>query len=138
MFGNLGRLDGLGHWGTSSFQPTDHQSVRQSNPKPTGHSVSRPNFQTPHALANRSGIFPNPDVKFRRLHLFLSASASLRRIYPFPFLGNRRFFEDLLIYFFKVDKLYSLITFLKSPKLSEEKGNGNHSLTVVSQILISP
>jgi len=43
----LGTWEGLGlfgHWGTSSFQPT-------SQP------VSQPaDFQTPHALANRSGI----------------------------------------------------------------------------------
>ncbi|MEK7523326.1 MAG: hypothetical protein AAB569_07080 [Patescibacteria group bacterium] len=40
-----------------AFNQPVNQSDSQTPNQPTGHSVSRPNFQTPHALANRSGIF---------------------------------------------------------------------------------
>ena len=52
-----GDLDCLGHWGTSSFQPTS-QTVRQPNPKPTDWPFCQPaSLSTTTALANRSGIF---------------------------------------------------------------------------------
>ena len=40
-----------------AFNQPANQSDNQTSNQPTGHSVRRPNFQTQHALANRSGIF---------------------------------------------------------------------------------
>jgi len=52
-FKNLGQL---GNFKLSTNRPpilSDSQTPNQ----PAGHSVRRPDFQPPHALANRSGIF---------------------------------------------------------------------------------
>ena len=47
-------------WDTGELQASNqpvNQPDNQTPNQPTDHSVNRPNFQTPHALANRSGIF---------------------------------------------------------------------------------
>jgi len=59
------RADGLGTWDAwtvrdtgelQAFNQPVNQSDNQTPNQLTDHSVSRPDFQTPHALANRSGI----------------------------------------------------------------------------------